>query len=118
MVPFSDGTDSAYPFIKESQALKRRFAFNEHDLLVLFDALDFEFNYFMNPKHRDLNKAAEAYSMARRIVSHQPGRLSGYWVESGNSLETYERKCPGEFKKNMQEWRTTLQSLAKRNRNT
>ena len=48
----------------------RKPAFDERDLLVLFDALYFQFNYYMNPDRQDFNKAAAAYSMAYRIGTH------------------------------------------------
>ena len=87
--------------------MKKRFAFNEQDLLVLLDALTFEFNYYVSPDHRDLNKAAEAYSMARRIARHGPGRMSGYWQCFPREVEQKSDL----FKKEMEDWRTNL-SLA------
>ncbi len=98
--------------------MKRRFAFNEYNLLILFRALEFEFSYYTNRKHRDLNKAAEAYTMAQRIVLHKPGRIGGHWVTSSTDLAMgqvmglgrYERKDLCMRKKDMREWRARLQA--------
>jgi len=54
----------------DGSLMKRRLAFDERDLLVLFDRSYFQFNYYMNPDHQDFNKAAAAYSMAYRIGTH------------------------------------------------
>jgi hypothetical protein len=87
--------------------MKRRLAFDADDILTLLDALEFEFNYFTNSDHRDLNKAANAYSMAQRIAMHRPGRLGPGTDFSGLKLQTLVPIC----QRNLQEWRAKFLSV-------
>jgi hypothetical protein len=97
--------------ILKATLMKRRLAFDAQDLLMLLDALDFEFNYYTNPDHLDLGKAANAYSMAHRIAMHKPGRLS-----SAGDLSETELRGRGQMllplcQRNLQEWRAKFNAL-------
>jgi hypothetical protein len=84
-----------------------RLRFDADDILTLLDALEFEFNYFTNSDHRDLNKAANAYSMAQRIAMHKPGRLGPGTDLSGMELHAVVPIC----QRNLQEWRAKFLSV-------
>ena len=85
-------------------AVQKRFRFSARDLLVLFDALAFQFNFFMVDEHRDMYKVAIAYDMARRLVLGRPGRRASYCDFS----DRLEKEHPGFYKQQLEKLRMEL----------
>lgn len=88
--------------------MERRLRFSKEDLFVLFDALTFQFDFFMAEQPRDRSKAAAAYNMAHRLVSKHASRPTKY----GYLTERLEEEQPGFHKRQLEKWRVELEAIS------